>query len=246
MFRGTSEPMLLGAALWAVDRHLAGRHREAFLLGVAAALIRPEAWPFIGLYAIWLWRRERAPGDSVLLLLGLAAIPVLWFGPAVGRLRPAVAGRLARQGLQRAPRQQTRSWRCCAAGPTSRSCRCSCSRLVAVAIGWWRERDRLSSGWRWRARLVGPRRGDDARRLSRARALLPARGRDRPACWRGSGSSSLAALRSAAMRVALAGVRVRSVGAGRRGRWCCWPSRSRSPSTASTRPAPSRPSPTRP
>ena len=58
MFRGTSEPMLVGLALWAVDRHLDGRRGTAFVLGVGAALIRPEAWPFIGLYGLWLWRRE--------------------------------------------------------------------------------------------------------------------------------------------------------------------------------------------
>ena len=58
MFRGTSEPMLVGLSLWAVDRHLAGRYRLAFVLGVAASLIRPESWPFIFLYGIWLYRRR--------------------------------------------------------------------------------------------------------------------------------------------------------------------------------------------
>ena len=35
MFRGTSEPMLVGLSLWAVDRHLDGRRGTAFVLGVA-------------------------------------------------------------------------------------------------------------------------------------------------------------------------------------------------------------------
>lgn len=79
-WRGASEPFLLACVLWAVERHLAGRRGTAFWLGVAAALIRPEAWPFLGLYVLWRWRqtdrRERA-----LMLGGLLLIPLLWFGP---------------------------------------------------------------------------------------------------------------------------------------------------------------------
>src|SRR5579859_5618077 len=57
MFRGTSEPMLVATSLWAVDRHLAGRRGSAFVLLVAASLIRPEAWPFLLAYGVWLWVR---------------------------------------------------------------------------------------------------------------------------------------------------------------------------------------------
>ena len=46
-WRGASEPLLLAAVLWAVERHLAGARRTAFALGVAAALIRPEVAPFV-------------------------------------------------------------------------------------------------------------------------------------------------------------------------------------------------------
>jgi hypothetical protein len=90
MFRGTSEPMLVGLSLWAVDRHLDGKRGTAFVLGVGAALIRPEAWPFIGLYGIWLWLRE--PRLRVLVIVGWASIPVLWFGPPwVGSGQPFLA-----------------------------------------------------------------------------------------------------------------------------------------------------------
>ncbi|HXE44143.1 MAG TPA: hypothetical protein VN635_02990 [Conexibacter sp.] len=79
-WRGASEPLLLACVLWAVERHLAGRRGTAFWLGVVAALIRPEAWPFLGLYALWRWRtvdrRER-----VLMAGGLLLVPLLWFGP---------------------------------------------------------------------------------------------------------------------------------------------------------------------
>jgi hypothetical protein len=79
MLRGTSEPMLIGASLWAIDRHLAGRYATAFVLGVATALLRPEAWPLLGVYAIWLW--IRAPRLRVLIVAGLLAVPVGWFVP---------------------------------------------------------------------------------------------------------------------------------------------------------------------
>jgi len=90
MFRGTSEPMLVAACLWAIDRHLSGKRPQAFVLGVAAALIRPEAWPFIGIYALWLWFRE--PRLRVLVVAGLASIPVLWFIPPwIGSGQPFLA-----------------------------------------------------------------------------------------------------------------------------------------------------------
>jgi hypothetical protein len=79
MFRGTSEPMLIGTALWAIDRHLDRHYATAFVLGVATSLLRPEAWPLIGIYAIWLWIRE--PRLRVLIVAGLIAIPVGWFVP---------------------------------------------------------------------------------------------------------------------------------------------------------------------
>ncbi len=82
--RGTSEPLLIGTSLWAIDRHLDGRHWSAFALGVATSLMRPEAWPFIIVYAAWLWFREpafRAPWARALILVGLIAIPFFWFVP---------------------------------------------------------------------------------------------------------------------------------------------------------------------
>jgi hypothetical protein len=92
MFRGTSEPTLVGATLWAIDRHLDRRCWQAFALGVVASLIRPEAWPFILLYAIWLWRRDRTMRSGVFLLIGLALIPFLWFVPPwIGTGQPFIA-----------------------------------------------------------------------------------------------------------------------------------------------------------
>jgi hypothetical protein len=78
---GNSEGLLAAAALWAVVAQLAGRHRIGLALLLAAALLRPEAWPFLGGYAWWLWRtgRERLGPLAAALL----PVPLLWFGPDV-------------------------------------------------------------------------------------------------------------------------------------------------------------------
>ena len=44
---GNSEGLLAAAVLWAVIAHLAGHPRAALALATAAALMRPEAWPFL-------------------------------------------------------------------------------------------------------------------------------------------------------------------------------------------------------
>jgi hypothetical protein len=80
-FRGSSEPILIAVALWAVDRLLAGRHWPAFLLVAVEGLMRPEAWPFLLLYAIWMWRHEPALRTRALVLLALLAQPAAWFVP---------------------------------------------------------------------------------------------------------------------------------------------------------------------
>lgn len=143
MFRGTSEPMLVGLALWAVDRHLDGRRATAFVLGVAAALIRPEAWPFIGLYGLWLWGAE--PRLRLLIVLGWASIPILWFGPPwVGSGQPLLASAHAKEYnghlgkhpfvevLRRGADLQVLPMLLLAA--------------AGVAIAWFKDRDRLWVG----------------------------------------------------------------------------------------------------
>ncbi|MBV9466891.1 MAG: hypothetical protein JO206_11415 [Solirubrobacterales bacterium] len=89
-----SDPMIVTFCLAAIDCHLLGRYRWAFVLGVLAALGRPEAWPFLGLYAIWAWRR--IPSMRWLLYGGAAVILFTWFGiPEITNHRPLVAGQLA-------------------------------------------------------------------------------------------------------------------------------------------------------
>ena len=78
VIEGHSAPVTATLCLWAVDRHLEGRHAQALLLATAFSLERPEAWPFLVAYAVWLWRRE--PARRPLVAGALAVVPVLWFG----------------------------------------------------------------------------------------------------------------------------------------------------------------------
>jgi len=105
--RGNSEGLLVGLVLWAIESHLDGRRRSAFLLGAAAGLLRPEVWPFLAAYGVWLIHAERREGGSgrqaVALCAGAAvAFALLWFVPeyigsgsffrAATRARDAVPG----------------------------------------------------------------------------------------------------------------------------------------------------------
>ena len=76
---GNSEPLLAALVLWAFERHLDGRRDHALLLGFLAALLRPEAWPFLGLYGLWLWMKN--PELRARLVLFALLIPVCWFLP---------------------------------------------------------------------------------------------------------------------------------------------------------------------
>jgi hypothetical protein len=76
---GNSEPMLAGIVLWAFERHLDGHRDHALYLGVAAAFMRPEAWPFLGLYGLWLWFSD--PRLRTRLVAFAVLIPAVWFLP---------------------------------------------------------------------------------------------------------------------------------------------------------------------
>jgi hypothetical protein len=85
-----SDPMIVSLCLGAIDCHLSGRYRWAFVLGALASLGRPEAWPFLGLWTIWAWRT--LPSIRSLLYGGVVAIALLWFGiPALTSRTPFVA-----------------------------------------------------------------------------------------------------------------------------------------------------------
>jgi hypothetical protein len=143
--RGTSEVVLIGATLWAIDRLLDGRRTQAFLLGVAAGLIRPEWWPFIGIFALWLWFRDpqfRSPKMRLLILAGLFVLPFLWFVPPwVGSGQPFLAASHAAEynGHLGADRLRAVIGR----GIDEQILPALVAAIAAVAIGWLRGRDRL-------------------------------------------------------------------------------------------------------
>src|SRR5205809_193676 len=74
-------PVLLTTpfALFAVDRHLEGRRPAAFAFATGAALLRPEAWPFLFAYGAWLWWRDG--GARRVVAVGFALMPLLWLLP---------------------------------------------------------------------------------------------------------------------------------------------------------------------
>jgi hypothetical protein len=83
--RGNSEGLLVALVLWAIERHLDGRRSQAFILGFGAALLRPEVWPFWGLYGLWLVYQAwdgHLPWREIALITGLAVLTLLlWFVP---------------------------------------------------------------------------------------------------------------------------------------------------------------------
>jgi hypothetical protein len=76
--RGMSEPMATAAVLAAVDNQMQSRRGWALACLVAAGLLRPEAWPFLLGYGLWIsypksaWQRTAAVGLAV-------AVPAVWF-----------------------------------------------------------------------------------------------------------------------------------------------------------------------
>ena len=76
---GNSEALLAALVLWAFERHLDGRRDHALYLAFAGALLRPEVWPFLGLYGLWLWFAE--PWLRARLVVLGTLVPALWFLP---------------------------------------------------------------------------------------------------------------------------------------------------------------------
>jgi MFS family permease len=80
---GNSEGLIVAFLLGAIDRHVAGDRRAAFLLAACAGLVRPEAWPFLGLYGLFvMWRRDVSVRLVVSAGVGVVALWMLpeWWG----------------------------------------------------------------------------------------------------------------------------------------------------------------------
>jgi hypothetical protein len=95
MAHGNEPPMAVFFLLFGVERHLDGKHGHAVVLGFLACLLRPEVFPFMAIYAIYLWRSH--PDRRRLVLLLFAALPVLWLVPEwIGSGDPLGGGAQAR------------------------------------------------------------------------------------------------------------------------------------------------------
>jgi hypothetical protein len=145
---GTSEAVLVGATVWAVDRLLDGRHAQAFILGCCAGLIRPEWWPFLGVYAVWLWFRVpafRTPAMRLLLIAGLGAQPFFWFVPPwVTTGQPFLAATHAADYNGHLGSNVLRS--ILVRGVRDQQLPALIAAVIAVVIGWLRDRDRVILG----------------------------------------------------------------------------------------------------
>jgi hypothetical protein len=142
---GTSEAILVAVAVWAVDRLLDRRHLQAYVIMAAGGLIRPEWWPFLGLYAIWLWFREPAfsrPAMRLVLLAGLAVQPIGWFVPPwITTGQPFLAATHAADYNGHLGSDVLRS--ILARGVRDQLLPALILALVAVVIGWVRDRNRI-------------------------------------------------------------------------------------------------------
>jgi hypothetical protein len=94
---GLSEPLLVALVLGAVWAALDKRRGLVLGLGTAAALLRPEVWPFLALWGFYETRecpRLRATAIAVAIL-----VPLAWFVPdLIGAGNPLEGGETARAG----------------------------------------------------------------------------------------------------------------------------------------------------
>ncbi len=105
---GTSESLLVALVMGAIDRHLDGRRGQALGLGFAAALLRPETWPFLLAYAV-VYTRGRPRRLVVVGLLALA-VPLLWFVPEwIGAGDPFYGAWVARVSMEAGQTQRLAS-----------------------------------------------------------------------------------------------------------------------------------------
>jgi len=94
---GLSEPLLVALVLGAIWAALDERPGSVLGLGTAAALLRPEVWPFLALWASCASKgRPRLRAASILVAL---LVPLAWFVPdLLGAGNPLEGGETARAG----------------------------------------------------------------------------------------------------------------------------------------------------
>jgi hypothetical protein len=88
-------PLAIALALAAVDRHLDGSRRTAFVLGALVCLARPELFGFLALYGAYLGWKE--PATRMLVGASAVLIVAAWLVPSwIGSGDPFYAGNQAR------------------------------------------------------------------------------------------------------------------------------------------------------
>jgi hypothetical protein len=91
---GNEAPLAAALMLWSLERHLDGARGQSVALAVLACMLRPEAFPFLAAYALWLWFRE--PWRQPAIAGWLVALPLVWVVPEwIGSGEPLSAGRQA-------------------------------------------------------------------------------------------------------------------------------------------------------
>ena len=94
---GLSEPLLVALVLGAIWAALDERRGMALGLGTAAALLRPECWPFLALYGLSV--RGHHPRLRAATIAVAVLVPLAWFVPdIVGAGNPLEGGETARAG----------------------------------------------------------------------------------------------------------------------------------------------------
>jgi hypothetical protein len=89
-----SDPMLVTCCLAAIDMFLCRRLAWAWWIGVLAGLGRPEVWPFLVVYGIWLFLKR--PNLRWMIYAAAIITLFLWFGvPTITNGKPDIAGQLA-------------------------------------------------------------------------------------------------------------------------------------------------------
>jgi hypothetical protein len=88
-------PLAVALLLWAIHRHLDGHRGQAIVMGALVCLMRPEVFPFLALYALWLWWVE--PDRRLLVAALVVLIPLAWLVPDwLGSGNPLDGGSQAR------------------------------------------------------------------------------------------------------------------------------------------------------
>ena len=131
---GLSEPLLVALVLGAIWAALDERPGLALGLGTAAALLRPECWPFLALFA-YFSARER-PGLRPAAILVAVLVPVAWFVPDIVGAGTPLEGSQTARGTDIEPLDFFAVWWRALAAPLAAA-------WLGLALLLWRERGDL-------------------------------------------------------------------------------------------------------